>query len=126
MTRIYILFLIILCTNSIFGQGWKVSSVLNGSTIEPKYSSIDGQNNLYTLSFFDTIYSPSIKSYGVNDLLLIKYSPNGTILWYKNIGSKLTDIPGGITVDNNSVYITGTYYDSCKFDLTHKLKIKNY
>ncbi len=122
MRKFSLFFAVIILSSPIFSQGWLLSSVLNGNTVEPKYSAIDNQNNLYVLSLFDTIYSPSIITYGLNDLLLAKYSSTGNLLWYKRIGNKITDVPGGITVDNNNVYITGTFYDSCKFDGGPSLK----
>jgi gliding motility-associated-like protein len=108
---------------SVLSQGWQLSSAIKGSNIEPKYSAIDNQNSLYILSLFaDSIYNPLFISFGANDIFLTKYSSNGNLLWYKRIGNRIADVPGGITVDNNNnVYITGTYYDTCKFDASNKL-----
>ena len=99
-------FWILILTNltKIDAQNWSVSQVILGSTIEPKYSVIDNQNNLYTLSFFsDTIFSPYFtKSFGSRDLFLTKFSPTGNVIWYKRIGSDGFEAAGGITIDNSN------------------------
>jgi hypothetical protein len=66
-------------------------------------------------------FPQNLVSFGFNDLLILKYAPDGHLIWYKRIGSKSTDIPGGITTDNTYIYVTGTYYDTCKFDASHTL-----
>jgi hypothetical protein len=107
-----------------FAQNWSVSRAIKASVIEPKYSVVDNQNNIYILSFFtDTIYNPYYtKSYGLRDLFLTKISPTGSILWYQRVGCSGTDAAGGITLDNsNNVYITGTFYKNCRFTATDSL-----
>src|SRR5512145_1686012 len=103
--KILVFILLFYCTtNSIYSQGWLLSKTINGSEVEPRYSAIDDQNNLYILAFFgDTIYSPySLVSYGAKDLFLLKIDASGTVLWNKHIGNTGQDIPSGITLDMNS------------------------
>jgi gliding motility-associated-like protein len=109
-------------------QTWIASTKINASEIEPRYSVIDNQNNLFILSYFtDTIYSPiNIISYGVRDLLVTKINSSGSVIWNKRIGNVSTDVTGGIAIDNNgNIYISGTYYDHpCRFTGTDSLLSK--
>jgi gliding motility-associated-like protein len=118
-----ILFLIITCIPSILiCQEWQYSSVINGTSIEPKYSTVDLQGNMYILSQFSgSLISPIVTSYGISDLILFKISPSGSVLWYDQIGSKQSDIAGGITVFDGFLYVTGTFYDTCIFKSTNRI-----
>jgi gliding motility-associated-like protein len=119
-----IIFILALHLTVMYGQGWSVSKVINGTLIEPQYSAIDDQNNLYVLAHFgDTIYSPySIVTYGLRDLFLFKINGLGNVLWYKRIGGPGLEAVGGLTLDNNNnCYVTGTYYKSCRFTSTDSL-----
>ena len=62
MKRLIFLLTLIVLSNSInvgYCQGWVLSTKINATEIEPRYSVIDNNNNLYVLSYFtDTIYSP--------------------------------------------------------------------
>ncbi len=121
---LFLLIIFLFLTHLIFGQDWVLSTTINGSDIEPKYSVIDNSNNIYLYStFYDTIFDFSnLKSYGVRDLLLAKINMQGQILWYQHIGSDGNDNTGGITLDNNNnVYILGNYFKTCKFNATDTL-----
>jgi len=99
-------------------QDWEYSNVMIGSSIEPNYSVIDNQGNLFLLATFsEIIYSTlEIESYGQNDLLLFKYNNEGQLLWYSQIGSAGNEIAGGLTLDDlNNVYLTGSYSNTCFF-----------
>ncbi len=116
MKRLNVIILLAALSSYLFGQGWQFSSVLKGSNIEPKYSVVDQQGSIYILSqFTDTIYSPLVISYGLTDLLICKISSTGELIWYEHVGNSKSDIPGGITIDGGSLYITGTFYDTCRF-----------
>jgi hypothetical protein len=104
-------------------QGWNLSEVIKGATVEPQYSAIDNQNNLYVIAHFDTLYAPySITARGLRDVFLFKISSSGTVLWYKTIGSIGLETAGGITLDDdNNCYVTGTFYKDCYFTGTNFL-----
>ncbi len=125
----FITFIILLVDGiDIHAQNWQLSSVIKGSTIEPKYSVIDNQNSLIIFSsFLDTIYSPySVVSYGGRDLFLFKTDQAGQVLWTNRIGNKSFDVAGGITIDNlNNIYVAGSFVNICKFTPIDSLVNKN-
>jgi gliding motility-associated-like protein len=104
-------------------QGWNLSEVIKGGTVEPQYSAIDNQNNLYVIAHFDTLYAPYlITARGLRDIFLFKINSSGTVLWYTTIGSTGLETAGGITLDDdNNCYITGTFYNNCYFTSTNFL-----
>jgi len=74
------------------------------------------------VNFSDTIYDPFYISKGARDLLLIKFSDKGNILWHKRIGGKLLDVGGGLCIDNsNNIYVAGSFYSNCYFSDTDSL-----
>lgn len=107
----------VLFLGSSFGQNWINSMIIEGSDIEPRYSVVDKQNNIYLLTnFSDTINSFGNISFGLKDLFLLKANSDGIIEWQKQIGNSNTDIAGGIAIDNNNnIYITGSFYNYCRF-----------
>jgi gliding motility-associated-like protein len=98
-------------------QEWQYSSVINGTSIEPRYSTIDQQGNVYILSFFSgSIVNPVFTSYGSGDLLLCKMSPTGTLLWYDRIGGTGNDLAGGMNIADGFLYVTGGFNNTCNFN----------
>lgn len=95
-------------------QVWNDSFELLGSDIEPKYSKIDYNDNLFILSSYaDTIYNPLTISRGNRDLLVSKISSSGILLWSRSIGCINLDVAGGLTVDNDgNVYVTGYFFNA--------------
>lgn len=114
--NIILLIIFSLFSANTYSQNWISSQVIKGWVVEPKYSCIDDQDNFYLLGVFDTINFPfSEKTYGSNDLLLVKYYSSGNLAWIKHIGSALNDACGGIATDNNNIYVLGNYQGSCIF-----------
>jgi gliding motility-associated-like protein len=107
------------------GQEWTLSSIIKASIIDPQYSILDNQNNLFILAAFnDTIYSPYFtKAYSPHkDLVIFKFNSSGNVIWYKRIGSSSLDAAGGLAIDiNNNCFITGTFYNNCRFTSTDSL-----
>ncbi len=111
-------FLLFFNSTPILSQNWMMSKVVQASTIEPRYSAIDNNNNLVIIAqFTDTLALPiNIVSYGSNDLFLLKFSPTGVLLWYNRIGNTINDVAGGLVIDNsNSIYISGAFSNTVKF-----------
>lgn len=110
--------LLIMVNHCAIAQDWIISSAQKGDLIEPRYSSIDSQNNTVFLSVFqNSIYQTGFNSYsGSIDIALTKISPQGNLLWSKQIGSNSTETGGGIAIDENSnIYIAGNYSSLCNF-----------
>ena len=97
-----------------YSQSWILSSHIRGSDLEPKYSQVDQNGNLYILSsYLDTIYNPYNISSGNRDLFLLKINNNGNIIWSKSLGSINLDVAGGLILDNsNNIYVSGYYYNA--------------
>ncbi len=82
--------------------------------------SLDMYGNIYIVSQFTgkiTIDNKPYESKGEEDILIIKYSPDGKAEWINTIGGLGTDIASGITTDifGNS-YITGRFNQNIDFD----------
>ncbi len=124
--KILFIALLFCLTGTSFSQQWSHSGVITGSNnIEPRYSCLDNMNNLIVFGTFSgSILSPFMEtSFGTgNDLVLMKYNSSGSLIWYKHIGSPSTDVCAGVTIDeSNSIYISGNYQGSFRFDATHTI-----
>jgi hypothetical protein len=62
---------------------------------------VDGAGNI--------LVTGHTESYGAgkNDIMLLKFSPDGTLLWEKIWGGKLLDQTHGLVIDGNFVYLVG-------------------
>jgi hypothetical protein len=88
-----------------------------GSTGEEgKDVTTDGNNNVYIVGTFTstiTIGSTTLTSAGSMDVFLVKYDPNGTILWAKSEGSQYSEYGHCVTTDaSGNVYIAGLFASS--------------
>lgn len=83
---------------------------------------VDSAGNVYTVGNFSgtTTFDASvpivIASKGANDVFITKHDASGTLVWAKQIGGTSDDLVRGIAVDNDYVYITGNYNQTCDFD----------
>lgn len=74
---------------------------------DEQWSAIDQQGNLYITG--STTGSFNGKNFGKEDIFVVKYNPEGKMIWSKQFGSDSTDIGKGIFVDNKGfVYVTGS------------------
>jgi hypothetical protein len=92
---------------------WKTNLSGLGNNIAGK-SAIDADNNIYVLGYFDNtcnISSGNLVTRGLEDVFIAKYSPDGSLLWAKSLGSSSSDIGTSIVIspDNQFVYITGIF-----------------
>lgn len=46
---------------------------------------------------------------GAGDLLLIKYSTNGDYLWHRRFNCPQDDVPAGLAIHSNNIYLAATY-----------------
>lgn len=71
------------------------------------WSAIDGKGSVYITG--STKGALSGKSFGKDDVFVVKYNPDGQMEWAKQFGTDSTDIGCGIYADNKGyIYITGT------------------
>lgn len=125
-----LLFLIaITCSLAVSGQNliWKSNFTGTGNNIAAK-STIDLQNNIYVLGYFNNLCSsptPSLSTQGGDDIFIAKYDPNGNLVWARSLGSASADLGTGIAVspDGEYIYITGIFMGTCYAD--NNLQITN-
>lgn len=108
-----LLFLIaITCSLAVSGQDlmWKSNFTGVGNNVALK-SAIDDDNNSYVVGTFDQTCDllSTLTTKGLADVFFAKYSPNGDLIFIKQIGSTAVDNPLGITVSSEHVYITGIF-----------------
>jgi gliding motility-associated-like protein len=115
MIRGFILFFSICLFENAYSQDivWARQSedvaLLEGAT--PTQLELDSDGNVYVLNIlrgrvkFEGI---EYQSQGSEDILLIKYNPQGNIVWAKQMGGSTWDIASDIAVDShNNILITG-------------------
>ena len=90
---------------------------------QSKAIAIDAEGNSYITGFFsaDAIFDTiCLSAFGVYDVFIAKYDPNGYCVWAKHAGSHVLNSQSyayNIAVDNKgSSYITGRSYGSVLFD----------
>lgn len=84
---------------------WSVQFGSDGDE-DIQWSALDNSGNIYVTGF--TTGALTGKNYGKEDVLIVKYSSSGKLVWKKQIGSDSTDIAKGICVDARGfVYVTG-------------------
>lgn len=83
-------------------------SIVSGTGTESGHGiDVDSENNIIAVG------RTSSSGAGGNDLLAIKYSPSGDVLWAKAIGGSNNDEGLGVSVDSsNNIFISGQYEDS--------------
>lgn len=74
---------------------------------------VDKEGNIYVVGYFQDIVNfetVSKTSAGLEDIFIMKYSPDGTLQWVKTIGGTGNDYAYGVAVDsNNNLYVTGSF-----------------
>jgi len=83
------------------------------------YIDIDGLGNIYCSGdfsndqlLFDNNQSLNNTSNGDSDIFLVKYSPDGTIIYAKKYGSVNNETVHEISVKNNNIHLVGEYDNS--------------
>ncbi|MCB0567342.1 MAG: SBBP repeat-containing protein, partial [Phaeodactylibacter sp.] len=79
----------------------------------------DAAGNVFATGFFrgaTTFGSTILTSMGEEDVFVVKYNPEGTLLWAQQGGSDSTDFGRSITTDGaGNVYVTGEFQGSAAF-----------
>ncbi|MGH7967019.1 MAG: SBBP repeat-containing protein, partial [Candidatus Binatia bacterium] len=72
---------------------------------------VDSSGNSYVTGFFEGTASfgaTMLTSAGLEDIVVAKYDPNGTLVWARRAGGTLSDESRGIAVDSSgNSYVTG-------------------
>ncbi len=82
---------------------------------------LDKFNNCYVAaSFYDslTIEDKTIAGFGGSDILLLKFSSKGELIWDKAVGGKKDDVvnSSSLLVDGDAFYVSGSFNDTIKFN----------
>ena len=100
------------------GPSWAwAKSAGGGESAEGQSIAVDTRGNVYVTGFFDsdslTFGSTTLRNAGQRDIFVVKYDPNGQVLWAKSAGGNLQDKGLAIAVDaRGNVYVTGTFASS--------------
>jgi hypothetical protein len=73
-----------------------------------------------TLNFYNSdgvidLSLNNVSSVFAFDIYLVKYNPNGNVLWARQIGGTATDRPVSLVTDNSNIYLTGMFNGSLNF-----------
>ncbi len=88
---------------------------------EAKSIKCDAQGNIYITGLFSqsitfgttTLNSPN----GYYDMFLVKYDPNGNVVWAKQAGSDYDEVGWGVEIDNSGkIYVAGEFNANAMFD----------
>ncbi|MBL0105161.1 MAG: T9SS type A sorting domain-containing protein [Bacteroidetes bacterium] len=95
---------------------WVRSSGACCDTTRGNAISVDASGNVYIAGYFKsqtTIGSNSFTSFGSSDVIVMKYDPNGNVLWAKQAGGPYEDMAYACTYDqrNDLLYVTGQIDD---------------
>lgn len=86
------------------------SNTTNTSKSQSTGVAIDASGSIYSVGLFSgsvTFGSTTFVSDGDRDIFLVKYDNTGGVQWAKRAGGTGADVPNGIAVSGNDVYITG-------------------
>ncbi len=117
---IYLLALAIVVLNTTsFAQApvWNWAKAGSGAFADNSSRTVtDNSGNVYVVGSFasTTITFGAITltnaSGGIADLFIVKYDPNGNVIWAKSAGGASTDYASAIAIDNNNnVCIAGSF-----------------
>lgn len=113
-------FLFLLCSFSLLNaQEWQwaqSSGDYNAKTFS-KFCKTDNEGNVYVAGEFSSesliFDSKTIQNKGRNEIYIVKYNSEGTVLWAKSFGGSNDDYIYELTIaSDNSVFICGSYASS--------------
>lgn len=91
--------------------GLQYTAVLPGKIAEPQSSVYNDVGEQYTISHFAGILQlqgTNLQSVGENDIVLLKYTAEGEIVWAVTFGSSEDDLGCSIALDpDGNIYVTG-------------------
>jgi hypothetical protein len=80
---------------------------------------VDDDGNIYVAGFFEgtaTFQGVSVATAGNRDGFLLKYDPNGSLLWLRRMGGTDLDEIRGIAVSGTDVYVVGVFNGTVNFN----------
>lgn len=90
---------------------WDITTDLRGNSI-----ATGRVKGVSTFGWPGGMSTPPFHSPGYTDAFLVKYRPNGTLVWAKRDGSKYQDWGRAVTTDSlGNIYVTGEFRDTAKF-----------
>jgi hypothetical protein len=108
---------------------WAESAGGTNSDEGRSISTDNSGNVLVTGNFISTsiIFGTyTLSNTGNSDLFIVKYDPNGTVLWANSVGGTLTEGCNGISIDlNSNIYVTGQFSSASLVFGTHTLTNSN-
>ncbi len=120
--KLYTLFILLLCGMATFSQeqapDWAWAKSAEGNLDEwAESATTDASGNIYIIGTFSsatvTFDNFTLNNTGGNDIFIVKYSPNGNVLWAKSAGGSYNDNGRCITTDEiGNVYLTGDFQSS--------------
>lgn len=84
---------------------------------------VDGEGNVIAVCEFSGIIDlngTNIQSTGNSDILILKYSPDGNLLWFRQAGGSSNDKPNAVAIGaDNSIYLAGVFEGTVTFGNTN-------
>lgn len=97
-----------------------IKDIVSNLDVADYYLTTDKQGNLVITGYFISsahFGNQELAAMGNYDIFVAKYSPDGTLLWLKQIGSDKLDVSRIIKVDaNDNIYVTGCISGIALFD----------
>ena len=106
-------------SNLLYAQKWvKNQDIESSGNVRIISSDVDGEDNIYIAGHFEISIGDSLDSYGNFDYFLAKFDKSLNPLWIKRIGSDQKDFyfQGLGLDDQDNIFITGIFQDTCVFD----------
>lgn len=73
----------------------------------------DNAGNVFVTGYYTSstlaIGAFTLTNLGGTDAFVVKYDPNGNVVWAKNFGDNMIEEPYGITTDGTNVFVTGQF-----------------
>jgi hypothetical protein len=115
--------MLILCTGMVNAQvpDLLIQATSNASNIRSQTTgvAVDASGSIYSVGLFSgsvTFGSTTLTSDGDRDIFLVKYDNSGGVQWVKRAGGTGADVPNGIAVSGDDVYITGYINSPANFN----------
>ena len=123
-TFVNLIGILVLCTGIAHAQVpdlliQATSNTTNTSKSQTTGVAVDASGSIYSVGLFSgtvTFGSTTFVSDGDRDIFLVKYDNSGGVQWAKRAGGTGADVPNGIAVSGDDVYITGYMNGTANFN----------